>query len=228
VSGIFERVGTLIRANINDLISRSEDPEKMLNQYLMDANNQLIQVKTQVAAAIADEQKLYQRYQENQDASTNWQKKAELAVSKGDDNLAREALGRRNSYQQVADGFKTQYDDQHTQVERLKDALQKLEDKIGEASRKKDLLIARARRADAEASINQTLSNINTASPLSGLDRMEEKVRDKEARAKAYSDLNTDTLDDKFAALESQTKLDDDLAALKSKMGHGSTGTGGS
>src|SRR5947209_10600249 len=164
---LLERVTTLVRANLNDMIDRAEDPEKMLKQILIDMNNQLIQVKTQVAASIADEQKLYQRYLENQEQATNWQRKAELAVTKGQDDLAREALGRRNSYQQVADGFKQQYDEQHKQVEVLKSALQKLEDKIGEAERKRDLLIARSRRAQAEQQIHSTLQGIDSSGAFS-------------------------------------------------------------
>lgn len=224
---LLERVTTLVRANLNDLIDRAEDPEKMLKQIIIDMNNQLIQVKTQVAAAIADEQKLYSRYLENQEQADNWQKKAELAVTKGQDDLAREALSRRNSYQQVADGFKAQYEDQHRQVEVLKSALQKLEDKIGEAERKKDLLIARSRRAQAEENVNRTLQGIDQSGAMSNFERMEDRVREQEARAKAYSDLNTDTLEEKFAALESSSTLDNDLAELKAKMGRGGGSTSG-
>src|SRR2546421_13113007 len=134
--GILDRVSTLLRANINDMIDRAEDPEKVVKQLIADMNNQLLQVKTQVAASIADEKQLYQRYQDNQTKATDWQQRAELAVEKGQDDLAREALSRRNSFQQTADGFKTQYDEQARQVETLKDALHQLESKVQEASTK--------------------------------------------------------------------------------------------
>ncbi len=215
---LLERVGTILRANIGDLLDKAEDPEKMLKQILVDMQNQLIQVKTQVAAAIADEQKLYQRYLQNQEESDKWQKKAELAVNKGEDELAKEALQRRNSYQQIADGFKTQYDEQKQQVEVLKGALQKLESKIQEAERKKDLLIARSRRAEAEAKIHETMAGIGQASAFEGFDRLEEKVQEKEARAKASAELDRDTLEEKFAALETDTDLDQQLNELKSKI----------
>src|SRR5512146_2955212 len=129
----------------------------MIRQYIMDMQNQ---VKTQVAASIADEQKLYQRYLQNQEQADEWQKKAELAVSKGADDLAKEALTKRNSYQSVADGFKAQYEDQKQQVTVLKSALDKLEAKLEEAERKKDLLIARSRRAEAEQKIHDTMAGI--------------------------------------------------------------------
>ena len=215
---LLDRVGNLLRANINDLLDRAEDPEKMIKQYILDMQNQLIQVKTQVAAAIADEQKLYQRYLQNQEEADNWQKKAELAVSKGQDDLAKQALQRRNSFQSVADGFKAQYEEQKQQVEVLKSALEKLELKLEEAERKKDLLIARSRRADAERQIHDTLAGIGQGGALEGFERMEEKVQEKEARARAAAELDTDTLEDKFAALEKEGDVDKQLEELKAKL----------
>lgn len=215
---LLERVTTLVRANLNELLDRAEDPEKMIKQYILDMQNQLIQVKTQVAASIADEQKLYQRYLQNQEQAEEWQKKAELAVGKGEDELAKQALQRRNSYQSTADGFKAQYEDQKQQVEVLKSALQKLEAKLDEAERKKDLLIARSRRAEAEQKIHETMAGIGQPGAMEGFERMEEKVLEKEARAKAAVELGTDTLEEKFAALEKETDLESQLADLKSKM----------
>ena len=215
---LLDRVGTLVRANINDLLDRAEDPEKMIKQYILDMQNQLMQVKTQVAASIADEQKLYQHYLQNQEEADDWQKKAELAVTKGEDDLAKQALQRHNSYQSTADGYKSQYEEQKQQVEVLKGALEKLEAKLDEAERKKDLLIARSRRAEAEQRIHDTMAGIGKASALDGFERMEEKVEDKEARAKAAAELDTDTLEDKFATLEKSSDVDQQLEELKAKL----------
>src|SRR5260370_12465040 len=154
--GILDRVSTLLRANINDLVDRAEDPEKVVKQLIIDMNNQLLQVKTQVAASIADEKLLYQRYQDNAEKANDWQQRAELAVEKGQDDMAREALSRRNSFHQTADGFKEQYDQQATQVEPLRTALHQLEAKIQDASTKEALLLARARRAKAETNSRTT------------------------------------------------------------------------
>src|SRR4030088_2008130 len=145
--GILDRVSTLLRANINDMIDRAEEPKKVVKQLIADMNNQLLQVKTQVAASIADEKQLYQRYQDNEAKASDWQQRAELAVEKSQDDMAREALARRNSFQQTADGFKTQYDQQAQQVEQLKEALHQLEAKIQDAQTKQELLIARRPRA---------------------------------------------------------------------------------
>src|SRR5581483_11871348 len=199
---ILDRVGTLIRANINDLLDRAEDPEKMIKQLLQDMENQLIQVKTQVAAAIADEQRLKERWELNQQQADEWQRKAELAVQKGQDDLAKEALARRNTFQQTAAGFKEQYEEQAKQVEQLKDALDKLEAKIQEARTKKDLLIARSRRAQAEQQIHETMARADTTNVTGGFERMEEKIRMQEARAKALGDLDHDTVDERFRSAD--------------------------
>jgi len=215
---LLERVTTLVRANVNDMLDKAEDPEKMIKQYLIDMQNQLIQVKTQVAAAMADEQKLYQRYLDAQNQATEWQHKAELAVQKGADDLAKEALGRRNTFQETADGFKAQYDEQKKEVELLKDSLGKLEAKIQEAETKKDLLIARAHVADTQQLVSATQDHLNSTSAFDGFDRMEDKVRQKEAMAQASAELGKDPLEDKFAALEKDDGLDAQLAELKAKV----------
>jgi phage shock protein A len=217
--GILDRVSTLLRANINDMIDRAEDPEKVVKQLIIDMNNQLLQVKTQVAASIADEKLLYQRYQDNDAKAADWQKRAELAVERGQDDMAREALSRRNAFQQTSDGFKTQYDQQATQVEQLKTALHQLEAKIQDAQTKEELLIARARRAKAETQIRTTLSGLNQNSALANFDRIEEKVNQQEARAAALGELDTDTMDHRFALMEQETEVDRQLAALKEKKG---------
>jgi phage shock protein A len=217
--GILDRVSTLLRANVNDLIDRAEDPEKVVKQLIADMNNQLIQVKTQVAASIADEKQLYQRYQDNQAKATDWQQRAELAVEKGQDDMAREALSRRNSFQQTADGFKEQYDQQAAQVEQLKEALHQLELKIQDASTKEQLLIARSRRAKAETNIRTTLSGMDQSSALASFQRIEEKVNQQEARAAALGELDTDTMEHRFQLMEQESTVENQLAELKAKKG---------
>jgi phage shock protein A len=217
--GILDRVSTLLRANINDLIDRAEDPEKVVKQLIADMNNQLVQVKTQVAAAIADEKQLYQRYQDNQAKASDWQQRAEMAVEKGQDDMAREALSRRNAFQQTADGFKQQYDQQAQQVEQLKDALHQLEMKIQDAQTKQELLIARSRRAKAETQIRTTLAGMDQSSALASFQRIEEKVNQQEARAAALGELDTDTMEHRFQLMEQESEVDRQLAELKAKKG---------
>ena len=221
---LLDRVSRLIRANLNDLLDKAEDPEKVIRQLLLDMNNQLLQVKTQVAASIADEKRLYQRYQENDQKATEWERKAELAVDKGDDDLAKEALARRNSARQSADGFYQQWQEQKAQVEQLKEALHQLERKIDEAEAKKDLLIARHRRARAETQIRETMAGIGRSSAAADFERLEERVSVEEARAKAAAELDSDTVEARFAALEADDSLESDLAALKARRSGGELG----
>src|SRR2546428_3039727 len=147
--GLLERVSTLVRANLNDLIGRAENPSKMIKQVILDMENQLLQVKTQVAISIADQHMLEKKAQENADRAVEWLRKAELAVEKGQDDLARAALERHKSAERNADSFRQQVDDQRAQVATLKSALAKLEQKLGEAQAKSDMLLAQHRRARA-------------------------------------------------------------------------------
>lgn len=215
MGNIWDRFSRLLKSNVNDAISKAEDPEKMLNQIIEELNQDLMTVKTQVASAIATEKQLAAKHRQYQEESDKWGQKASLAVEKGADDLAREALSRKRSAQQNADGFLAQWEDQKKSVAVLKDNLGKLEAKISEAQTKKDLLIARSRRANAEKRIQQTLSRTNSGSALGAFERMEAKVNENEAQAQAYAELNTDTLEDKFAALGAGSDVEDELAALK-------------
>ena len=148
---LLERVATLVRANLNDLIDQAEEPEKMIKQVILDMQNQLLQVKTQVAIAIADQHLLENKHRENADKIGEWMRKAELAVDKKEDDLARASLERVESYRELSENFAQQVADQKAQVENLKTALRQLEQKLAEAEAKADVLIAQQRRARAVA-----------------------------------------------------------------------------
>lgn len=216
--GIFDRFARLLKSNINDAIDKAEDPEKMLKQIIEELNNDLLQVKTQVASAIATEKQLASKARQYADEAAKWQAKAELALQKGDEGLAREALARKKTNADSATGFNAQWEDQKKAVAMLKENLARLESKISEAQTKKDLLIARARRADAEQRIQKTLSSSGSGNAMSAFERMETKVNEKESMAAAYGELNSDSLEDRFAALGSGPDVEDELAALKAKM----------
>src|SRR5438105_699064 len=139
---LLERVSALVRANLNDLIDRAEDPQKMLKQVTLDMQNQLLQVKTQVAIAIADEHLMRKKHQENLEKHTEWMRKAEIAVDKKQDDLARAAIDRAMGYRNMAESYDQEIAHQKEQVEHLKSALQKLELKLTEAHSKSELLLA--------------------------------------------------------------------------------------
>jgi phage shock protein A len=222
--GIFSRLRTLIAANVNALIGKAEKPEKMLNQLIIDMNEQLIESKKAVAMAIADEKKL-EREKDNQFAqSKEWERRAMLAVTSGNDDLAKEALLRKQEYDNAAAEYQKQWEAQKTSVEQLKESLKDLQNKIEEAQRKKNLLIARAKRAEAQQKIQDTMSSVSgNRSAFDAFDRMAAKVDEMEAMADASKELqdlsDNANLDKRFKELEkSDTTADAMLLELKEKM----------
>ena len=216
---LLERVSTLVRANLNDLIDQAEDPEKMIKQVIVDMQNQLLQVKTQVAIAIADQHVLDKKRQEHADKEAEWVRKAEMAVDKKQDDLARAALERSMTYKQMHESFEQQVADQKTQVENLKSALRKLEQKLAEAQSKCDLLIAQHRRSRALGKATSAQMVAGDCSSAATFDRMKNKVRRQEAVSQATAELLADDVDDRFAAMEKQEQIDKLLADLKAKRG---------
>lgn len=216
---LLERVSTLIRANLNDLIDKAEDPEKIIKQVILDMQNQLLQVKTQVAIAIADQHVLDKKHRENEEKTADWVRKAETAVDKKQDDLARVALERSMSYRQMAASFQQQLADQKLQVENLKAALQKLAQKLAEAQAKKDVLIAQHRRARAAARASDAQSASAAPSATDTFDRMKDKVRRSEAVGKAKAELIEDDVEEQFASLEKHDQIEKMLAEMKAKRG---------
>jgi phage shock protein A len=221
--GIFSRLAQLIKSNLNDLISRSEDPEKMLNQVVLEMNNQLVEAKKQVAASIADEKRLAKQFETEQGNAQEWERRAMMALRAGNEELAKEALARKREYDELAATLKDQWTKQKTAVEQLKKALRLLSDKIEEAKRKRNILIARKKRAEAQRAIQETMSGLRDQSSFETFDRMSQKIDQLEAEAEAQSELaeeaTGDALAAKFQNLERTSGADDDLVALKRKMG---------
>lgn len=222
--GIFSRLGTLIKSNINDLITKAEDPEKMLSQVLLEMQQQLADAKKAVAVAIADEKKLQKQTAAEQEKAKEWERKAMVAVRGGDDGLARQALQRKQEHETIAEQFQTQWVAQKQAVEKLKDALRLLNNKIEEAKRKKNILVARKKRAEAQQQIANTIQGLGDTSAFDTFDRMADRIALMEAEAEAGAELagelSGDNLEAKFLALEAGGSNDDDaLADLKAKMG---------
>jgi phage shock protein A len=217
--GLLERVSTLIRANINDMVDRAEDPEKMIKQVILDMENQYLQVKTQVAVSIADQHMLEKKWRENEDSGKDWMRKAETAVDKSQDDLARAALDRFQTSQMLAQSYREQVDDQKAQVDTLKGALVKLEQKLDEAKSKRDLLLARHRRGIAlgKAAHAQTVLGDNSKS--AAFDRLKDRVNRTEAIATAEVELLTDDVGDKLTRLDRDAEVDRLLADLKTRRG---------
>ena len=215
---IFEKLRRIFNSNINDLLDRVEDPEKILNQLLEDMQHELKEVKIQVAAAIRDANKFEAQYKENLESAEKWEKRAIVFIQNGDDVRAKEALRRKRSADDVAAGFREQFEAQQQSVSVLKDGLATLEQKIEEAKSKRALLIARQKRAEAERAIHQTMSGMSDSSALNAFDRIEDKVLDTEAEAEALSEMRQPSLDEEFDKLDKKDEIDDELAKLKARL----------
>jgi len=221
--GIFGRLAQLIKSNINDLISRSEDPGKMLNQVIFEMNTQLIEAKKQVALAIADEKRLSKQFETERSTAEDWERKAMMAVRAGDDELAKEALLRNKEHGALAGELEKQWQKQAQAVNKLKEALRMLNNKIEEAKRKKNVLQAREQRVKAQKAIHETISGLSENSAFETFQRMEEKINTMEAEADAQVEVSEqyqgDALKKRFEELEVNRGADMALEELKAKMG---------
>lgn len=218
---LFDRFARVVKSYANAVISSFEDPEKILEQTVLEMNNDLIKMRQATAQVLASQKQLENKYKTAQKASEDWYARAQLALGKGDEDLAREALKRRKSYADNANALKAQLEQQKGVVDNLVSNTRLLESKIQEAKSKKDTLKARAQSAKTANKVSEMLGNVNTSSALSAFERMEEKVMALESQAEAINQLTSDELEGKFALLESSS-VDDDLAALKKEISGGS------
>jgi phage shock protein A len=224
--GIFSKLSTVIKSNINDLISRAENPEKMLNQIILDMRDQLAKAKREVAAAIADERKLKAQLDDEVKQTHDWEQRAMLAVKEGRDDLAKQALVRHQEHAERAQAIQQTWQSQAAETEKLKGSLRQLNDKIEEAKRKRNLLIAKQKRAQAQRRIHETMSGLSDTSAFEAFNRMADKIEEEERRNVAEAEvteaLSGDTLETQFLKLESGSgpaNMDSKLVALKQQMG---------
>ena len=214
---LLERVSALIRANLNDLIDRAEDPQKMLKQVILDMQNQMLQVKTQVAIAIADEHLLRKKQKENDDKHTEWMRKAELAIDKKQEDLARAAVERAVGYRDLAQNFAEEIEHQKAQVEHLRSAMKKLEQKLTEAQAKSELLITKHRRSRALTKASKARLAATDETKMGTFDRMKNKVHGEEAMGQAMAEIANDNLEERLASLDKDDEITKLLEDIKSK-----------
>jgi phage shock protein A len=220
---IFSKISTLFRSNINDLIARAENPEKMLNQIILDMRDQLSSAKREVAGAIADERKLRAQVEDEAKQARDWEKRAMLAVQEGRDDLAKQALLRQQEHGERSTSLRSSWEAQARETEQLKSSLKQLNDRIEEAKRKRNLLIAKQKRAQAQKRIHETMSGLSDTSAFDAFNRMAERIEEEERRSLAATEvteaLRGDTLERQFATLESGDDSEGRLIALKREMG---------
>jgi phage shock protein A len=214
---ILDRMARLIRANINDLLDRAEDPEKMLNELMREMETNIRDARVQVANMIAQEKEIEAELQDAQRESREWERRAELAVTSSKDDLAREALRRKRDSESIATVYATQLSSQQEMVTKLKQQLKMLEAKYNEAESKRDVLIARHRASQAQRQMTETLSTLPGLDSFSELDRMEKRIRTEESRTQALGELQGEDLDWRFAELDRDEDIEAELAALKAR-----------
>ena len=216
--GLLDRFSRVIRSNVSSWVSQAEDPEKILEQTVTDMQEDLIQIRQAVAQAIATQKRTERQYSQASATAEEWYRRAQLALQKNDEALAREALTRRQSYLDTAKALETQLSQQNEVVTKLKQNMVTLESKLSEARSKKDLYIARARSAKASQQMNEMLGRVGTSKAMTAFERMEERVLQLEAQSEAMAELGTDDLEKRFTALESGGAVDAQLAAMKAEM----------
>ncbi|ABG53089.1 MAG: PspA/IM30 family protein [Trichodesmium sp. St2_bin6] len=216
--GIFDHFWRVIRANVNSLISNAEDPEKILEQTIKNMQNDLVKLRQVVAEAIATQKQTERQSYQAKSTADEWYRRAHLALQKGQENLAREALTRRNSYQETATVMKVQMEQQKQVVEKLKQNMKQLEHKVSEAKLKKNMYIARARSARASEKLNKMLDLVNTGNTLSTFEEMEEKITQLESQSQMIAELGIDSLEKKFNTLEGDNHIEAELKAMKAKI----------
>lgn len=220
--GFLDRIGSLIKANVNDLISKAEDPEKMINQMILDMNEQFKNAKSEVAGAIAHEKQLKAKVEDHEKQMNHWSSKAEIAIKHDSDDLALEALKRKKEHETLAEKYRLEYDKHHASTAELKEGLRQLADKIEDARREKDVLIARSKTVKAQEKIQETASVLNSTSSFETMDRMEKKIIDMEARVSANNELNEmlngNSFEEKINNLEKNSDLNLELEMMKQKL----------
>ena len=214
---LLKRVWRVIQVNVNSLINESEDPEKVLEDAVMDMQDKLVQMRQAVAGAIATQKRLERQMTQNQLKAQEWYRRAQLALDKGNEELAKEALQRRQPYQQYVQTLQIQIEQQNNIIVKLKQDLRSLETKISQAKAKKDMYIARARSAIASQKIQELTGKVSASGYSNAFERMEAKVIELEARSEAIANLETDELEQQFAALEDGNNVDAELAKMKAK-----------
>ncbi len=219
--GLLDRLSRLIRANLNALVSDAEDPIKILDQSVADMQDDLVKLRQAVAMAIASQKRLENQADQAKEQVKNWFSLAELALKKGEDDLAREALTRKKTFQETFESLSTQFQTQNGQVEKLKKSLLLLERKIAEARTKKNMLKARAQAAKAQQQIQSAVGDLGSKSAMAAFERMEDKVEAMEASGQASLELAGEDLESKFAALEGGDDIEKELDTLRNQLKSG-------
>ncbi|MBR4621945.1 MAG: PspA/IM30 family protein [Ruminococcus sp.] len=221
---IFQRIGDILKANINDLLDKCEDPEKMVKQIIIDMEQEQEKCTNALGQAMGSQRQIGKQLEKAKAESASWENKAKVALQQGNQDLAKMALQRKVTADGQVAQYQQMYDTSTAQVNTIKGQVDALKMKLDEARSKQAMLIARSKMADAQKNLAKTLGNMDSSSAFSKLDKMEEKIEAKEAQAEAFSDLaGVSNEPDPFAQMEKDSAVDAEMARLMAELGQ--TGT---
>lgn len=219
--GIFQRLSDLLKSNINDLIDKAEDPEKMVKQIILDMQKELNKSTQALGKAIASERMAEKQYQNSQQISADWEAKAKAALAAGDTELAKKALAKKVKADEDTANYKEMYETISKQTANIKEQVENLKSKLDEAKSRQAMLIARSQMADTQKNLAKSVGGFDASSSTEKFNRMEEKIIRKEAEADAFADIS-DSLNgvdkDNFDELQTNAKVDDELRRLMAEM----------
>ena len=217
---IFERISDLVRSNINDLIDKAEDPEKMIKQIIIDMEDQLRKATQGLGTAMGSLNQVKKQLASAEEQSTIWQNKAKACLEQGNEDLAKQALENKVKQDKMVEQYKEIASSMETQVNEIKSQIDILKQKLEEARSKQAMLVARSQMADAKAQMAKTLGNMDSKSAFAKMDKMERKIEQKEADADAFSEVSgvQENENDPFAQMDKEKSINDELEKLKQEM----------
>lgn len=219
--GIFQRLTDLLKSNINDLIDKAEDPEKMVKQIILDMQKELNKSTQALGKAVASERMAEKQYQNSQQISADWESKAKAALAAGNTELAKKALAKKVKADEDTASYKEMYETISKQTADIKEQVETLKSKLDEAKSRQAMLIARSQMADTQKNLAKSVGGFDASSSTEKFNRMEEKIIRKEAEADAFADIS-DSLNgvdkDNFDELQTNAKVDDELRRLMAEM----------
>lgn len=219
--GIFQRLGDLLKSNVNDLIDKAEDPEKMVKQIIIDMQQELNKSTQALGKAVSSERIAKKQYDDAARTASEWEERAKTALAAGDEELAKKALANKVKADKDAAAYKEMYDTISQQTETIRTQVEVLKSKLEEAKSRQAMLIARSQMADTQKNLAKSTGGFDSSSASEKFDRMEEKIMQKEAEAQAFAEIagqNSETVDE-FEKLEKESQVDSELARLKAEMG---------
>lgn len=218
---IFSRIVDIMKANINDMIDKAEDPEKMVKQLIVEMEEQVDEATRALGQAMGSQKVAAKELADAEAVAADWNDKARVALKAGREDLARKALDAKVGIDAQVAQLQTSYDGITAQVNKLKDQVQGLKMKLDEARARQNVLIARSKMADAAADVATSISSTSVDSAFAKLDRLERKVTEKEATAEAFTEINAGeaSLKDEFEDLQHKDAVDSELKRLKDELG---------